>query len=217
MYNDQLPRILDVREDAEDRGHEHYLPRFQISIEMRSSETSLCSGSSLPWAVFQLLIITTNIDASWAAAAAVTKTPAISSAGTPYFDYETQQLTDEVIERLRDGPDAAEYAGLFEFDNGVDPDDDVLPQLGKCKVFPGDEDWPSEKKWDKFNELLGNALIATTPLAAPCYPSWGEYGTAKCEEIGAKWTDAYFQYACLFALRIPPHSFHLSYAMVQVI
>ncbi|KAK7750820.1 hypothetical protein SLS62_007219 [Diatrype stigma] len=160
------------------------------------AKPSRCSDSSLHWAIFQLLVFTTNIGASWAAAAAaVAKTPAISSAGTPYFEYETQQLTDEVIGRLRQDPDAAEYASLFDFDNdSVDPEnyDAVLPKQGRCKVFPGDEDWPSDKTWDTFNGLLGNTLIPTTPLAAPCYPSRNEYSAEKCEEVTAKWGDAYF-------------------------
>lgn len=186
----------------------------KLPLKMRLSNTSLSSSSSLPWAIFPLLDFTSHVNAlsslSLSSRApigpAVAKVPAISSVGTPYFEYETRQLTDEVIRSIREDSSTAEYAGLFDFDNGVDADALGPATHGKCKVFPGDEDWPSEEKWDKFDELLGNALIPTIPLAAPCYPSWGEYSTDKCEEITAKWSDAYFQYGCLL---VPLSSVHM--------
>lgn len=171
---------------------------------MRLSEISP-SGCSLPWVILQLLVVfSTHSKASLLSdhasiQSAAVKVPPVSVAGTPYFEYETQQLTEEVIKSIEVDSDAAEYISLFDFDNGAYTDTFRPSTHKKCKVFPGDEDWPSEKKWNKFDKLLGNALIPTTPLAAPCYPSWGEYSAEKCEEITAKWSDAYFQYACLLA------------------
>ena len=47
----------------------------------------------------------------------------------------------------------------------------------------------------RFARLLGgDALIPTIPLAAPCYPDRAEYSAAKCEDITARWSDAYLQY-----------------------
>lgn len=40
---------------------------------------------------------------------------------------------------------------------------------GACRVFPGDEAWPSQETWDTFGKLLGGVLIKTVPIAALCY------------------------------------------------
>ena len=161
-------------------------------------------GNGLPWAAAaQLASIISYAQASDAiiTEGAAAKVTSISSAGAPYFEYETRQLTDEVIERLSEDPDLAADANLFDFDHGADADEEALgglPHHRRCKVFPGDNDWPTERIWDKFEKLLGGkkALIPTTPLAAPCYPDRPEYSPEKCEEITARWSDAYLQYAC---------------------
>ncbi len=93
---------------------------------------------------------------------------------------------------------SAEYADLFDFDHDFGTAagaNDASPPSGPggCKVFPGDEDWPPESKWDAFDEQLDKALILTVPLAAPCYPERKEYDVKKCEDITARWADAYFQ------------------------
>ncbi|RYP80263.1 hypothetical protein DL769_002565 [Monosporascus sp. CRB-8-3] len=151
---------------------------------------------SLPCAVVRLAFVTRVSASDGVAAEPIAAEVASESlAGTPYFEYETWQLTDQVLERIRDDPDAAEYASLFDFDGSVSTGNHPSSRPPRCRVFPGDEDWPSERKWKIFNKLLGNALIPTTPLAAPCYSNWGVYDAAKCEAITANWGDAYIQEA----------------------
>jgi hypothetical protein len=125
----------------------------------------------------------------------------VSAAGASYFGYETRQLTDEVVHLLYSNPDLAGDARLFDFDHKTDTDEEARSGAHhhrRCKVFPGDDDWPSKSTWDKFERLLGGkgTLIPTTPIAAPCYPDRKEYSPEKCEEITAKWSDPYLQYVC---------------------
>ncbi|KAH8602673.1 FAD/FMN-containing isoamyl alcohol oxidase-like protein MreA [Bisporella sp. PMI_857] len=119
---------------------------------------------------------------------------AASQAGARWFDYESVQLTDENIKHIGDGPDAAKYARLFTFNN---PETSNVPftKTGECKVFPGDDAWPSETEWNVFNDLLGGALIPTIPIAAPCYQNWGIYDASKCSSIIANFTSTYFHEA----------------------
>ena len=153
---------------------------------------------SLLWAAAQMMILRHVAPAhATFEGAAVAKVSAVSSAGAAYFEYETLQLTDGVIERLRHDPEMAEHAGLFDFDHGVGEAQGGQHHhhQGRCKVFPGDDEWPSQRTWDRFARLLGgDALIPTIPLAAPCYPDRAEYSAAKCEDITARWSDAYLQY-----------------------
>lgn len=119
---------------------------------------------------------------------AVTFIPAESTkADAPLFEYETKQLTDGVIAKL-----SAEDAKLFGFDDSA-----VAPSFKKrsgfCKIFPGDNDWPSQKTWDRFNELVDGALIPTIPLAAPCYRNFGVYDPEKCAAIAKNDTNPYAQ------------------------
>ena len=126
---------------------------------------------------------------------------ASAAAGASYFEYETHQLTDEVLHRLRGDPDLAVDAHLYDFDHETDTGEEARsgpPHHRRCKVFPGDDDWPSERTWDRFESLLGGkgTLKPTTPLAAPCYPDRKEYNPEKCAEITARWSDPYLQYVC---------------------
>lgn len=57
-----------------------------------------------------------------------------------------------------------------------------------CKCFPGDACWPSIKDWDKLNKTVDGRLIATVPLASPCYDSWGNYNEDICENLQELWT-----------------------------
>ncbi|PSN65436.1 FAD/FMN-containing isoamyl alcohol oxidase-like protein MreA [Corynespora cassiicola Philippines] len=105
------------------------------------------------------------------------------------FDYETKQLTEDFLESL-----STEEQLSFGFvDNAVDSGD-FLPS-GKCKVFPGDEDWPTNEIWDKFNELTDDSLVPTVPIAAPCYKNWDVYDEAKCAEITENYIDPYLHEA----------------------
>lgn len=110
-----------------------------------------------------------------------------TAAGTPLFEFETKQLTDEVIGRLSPGD-----AKLINFDEGAVNSNITVQPAGFCKVFPGDADWPSQSTWERFNELLDGALIPTVPSAAPCYPNWGLYDKAKCLAIQANFSSPWY-------------------------
>jgi hypothetical protein len=56
---------------------------------------------------------------------------------------------------------------LFEPASGTAPN----VTNSRCKVYPGDTNWPSDDAWSKLNELSSGRLLAEpTPLAAVCYP-----------------------------------------------
>ncbi|KAF1949395.1 FAD/FMN-containing isoamyl alcohol oxidase-like protein MreA [Byssothecium circinans] len=101
----------------------------------------------------------------------------LAALSTPLFQYETKQLTDAIVASL---PTTDQR--LFGFDDTA-VNSSLFRRSGECKVFPGDEEWPSEETWDRFDELIDGALIPTVPLAAPCYKSWGVYDPAKCAAI----------------------------------
>ena len=73
------------------------------------------------------------------------------------------------------------------------PSANVAKSNQTCKTMPGDEGYPPQAIWDVFNKTLGNALVQTIPVAAPCYKSFGVYDSAKCDEITAIFTTAKLQ------------------------
>ncbi|KAF2015808.1 isoamyl alcohol oxidase-like protein [Aaosphaeria arxii CBS 175.79] len=114
-----------------------------------------------------------------------------STVPAPLFAYEKKQLTIERIAAL-----SPEDAALIDFDDdAVDSDVIIDKPKGFCKVFPGDDDWPSDDKWDKFDELVDGALIPTIPLAAPCYKNWGLYNPQQCAKIANQSVDPYLHEA----------------------
>ncbi|KAF2179737.1 FAD-binding domain-containing protein [Zopfia rhizophila CBS 207.26] len=125
-------------------------------------------------------------------AAAVTSE---SVSGAELFDYETTQLTDEVLQQLAESNSTAEYANLVSFDNGSEDSDALARRSGSCKSFPGDASWPKEMVWNIFDFLTGGALIPTIPIAAPCYKNWNNYDAGKCASIISKFPDPYFHEA----------------------
>ncbi|KAK0642103.1 hypothetical protein B0T16DRAFT_516705 [Cercophora newfieldiana] len=89
------------------------------------------------------------------------------------------QLTDAVVANLT--AHRIPGASLFAFD--------AKPTTNaKCKLFPGDADWPSKPLWSIFNLLTGNALIETVPIGAVCYENSGYYSEPACKELLAGWT-----------------------------
>lgn len=64
-----------------------------------------------------------------------------------------------------------------------DPDDN-----SDCKCFPGDACWPSAEEWGALNETVDGRLIATIPLASPCYYSWGNHDEDTCDTLQELWT-----------------------------
>ncbi|KGO48556.1 FAD linked oxidase, N-terminal [Penicillium expansum] len=111
-----------------------------------------------------------------------------SVAGAPLFDGEKFQLTDHDIAKL-----SQHQSALVKF--GSEGSDKTTQPTGKCKVFPGDHQWPSQSEWSTLDSLLGGALIKTVPLAASCYSSWPEYDSEECERISSQWTDSHLHAA----------------------
>ncbi|KAF2198717.1 FAD-binding domain-containing protein [Delitschia confertaspora ATCC 74209] len=100
------------------------------------------------------------------------------------FAFEKVQLTEKHLDSLSD-----EDASLFAFQYSAAAKNSTP---ARCRVFPGDNKWPSEKGWAKLSRQLStpNGLIATVPQAAPCYP--GQYqNAAKCQQMTANWTNSY--------------------------
>jgi hypothetical protein len=105
------------------------------------------------------------------------------------FEFETLQLTPQSLARV-------DPRSRFLYDFGdasrAPPGDYALPPIGKCKVFPGDHNWPNPGTWNEFNQLTGGALISTVPQASPCY--YGpHYNAATCATLTANWTNSYTQ------------------------
>ncbi|OQE29394.1 hypothetical protein PENSTE_c002G02164 [Penicillium steckii] len=117
------------------------------------------------------------------AVSAVSRVAVQSSSGAPLFESETLQLTDSSLSHLSKNESA-----LFDF--GKNDSTLHTRSFGACKVFPGDWLWPSNWVWWLFDELLGNALIKTVPLAASCYSSWPEYDAEKCSTLNSEWNDS---------------------------
>ena len=131
---------------------------------------------------FCLLLFALGVFAIEPAVATVSAKSTIADA--PLFNYETRQLTDEVIAKL-----SAEDAKWFGTATAT-----PRRERGFCKAFPGDDDWPSEHIWNRFNRLTDGALIPTIPLAAPCYKNFGVYNQTKCAAIAEDTEDIYTQY-----------------------
>ncbi|KAH3945651.1 hypothetical protein HBH70_122520 [Parastagonospora nodorum] len=118
---------------------------------------------------------------------AATTVPTVSPAGVDLFPFEAVQFTEEVLERASTQSNShVNITGLFGFDDNTDIHLEHLS--GTCKVFPGDQNYPDALVWSEFDHLLGNALIETTPVAAPCYQSSGMYDALKCADISARFT-----------------------------
>lgn len=62
----------------------------------------------------------------------------------------------------------------------------------KCKVWPGDADWPSETRWNALNSSLGGALIKGVPPASYCYPGEG-FNEARCAAARRSFSSIVFQ------------------------
>ncbi|USP77380.1 hypothetical protein yc1106_04654 [Curvularia clavata] len=62
----------------------------------------------------------------------------------------------------------------------------------KCKVYPGDPEWPSDEAWSQLSKLTGDRVItAPTPRAAVCYAG-EEYNAAECSRYTvSEWQKSY--------------------------
>ncbi|KAJ6031367.1 FAD linked oxidase N-terminal [Penicillium herquei] len=112
----------------------------------------------------------------------------VSDAGVPLFKSETFQLTEKSLRSLK-----SSQKELFGFQG--DNTSANADARAKCRLLPGDKAWPSESTWSELDSALGGALIKTVPLAASCYPSWPEYDSAKCTDVGDDWEVSYMHAA----------------------
>ncbi|KAG6364993.1 hypothetical protein INS49_006598 [Diaporthe citri] len=55
----------------------------------------------------------------------------------------------------------------------------------RCKCFPGDACWPSQRAWENFNKTVGGRLVRTVPLGSPCHDP--HYDEALCETLKNDW------------------------------
>lgn len=54
-----------------------------------------------------------------------------------------------------------------------------------CRVFPGDDQWPTTKDWNTLNKTVSGRLVATVPIAAQChYPN---YNQEACKYVQDNW------------------------------
>ncbi|KAF1993409.1 FAD-binding domain-containing protein [Amniculicola lignicola CBS 123094] len=83
------------------------------------------------------------------------------------FPWEEIQLTD------------AETQDYPEIRFGNDKND---PPARACRFIPGDDEWPSDQAWAKFNETLGGVLLKPLPLASVCYTGPNFNSTRLCRE-----------------------------------
>ncbi|KAL8832099.1 MAG: hypothetical protein Q9191_000478 [Dirinaria sp. TL-2023a] len=73
---------------------------------------------------------------------------------------------------------------------------------GGCRFIPSDPEWPSEQQWAILNKTVSGRLIATVPVAAPCYHSTYDvttkkyepstYNEAACAAVKKGWHDPAF-------------------------
>lgn len=113
-----------------------------------------------------------------------------TDAGIDYFEFETAQLTPEVIANL--ATKGVANVSLFDF---AAPGKPSVPRP-PCKAYPGTPEWPPEPLWSDFDSLVGGRLVKTVPLAAPCFSSWPEVkDDSRCAVVKSQWGIPRFQYA----------------------
>jgi len=67
---------------------------------------------------------------------------------------------------------------------------------------PDDKCWPSNGIWNLFNYTVSGNLIATSPIAASCYPG-PQQDAAQCKYVDDNWSDAYYQISNPVGLSYP--------------
>ena len=100
------------------------------------------------------------------------------------FEYADTQLTKRDIEGFP----------AIGFGNTANR---ILPRASpRCKVFPGDQDWPSDDAWQRFNVSLSGALLKPSPPGAVCYPTHPSFNAAACAFLlnNASTTNFYFDH-----------------------
>ena len=112
-------------------------------------------------------------------------------------------MTDEVLEKLNDTDQVAQYAHLFAFsDKNSNLSSGIQRRAGGCKTYPGDSLWPSPFLWDIFDLLLGKAISPIVPIASPCYENstYDDFNAAKCATISSNWNQGNTQYVQLWQI-----------------
>ncbi|XDG05417.1 hypothetical protein ABKA04_005032 [Annulohypoxylon sp. FPYF3050] len=91
-----------------------------------------------------------------------------------------------IIEALKPRPLLSDSIRLSQDDIGdfsaIDFGDETTAsryQAADCKVFPGDEAWPSLEEWTLLNGTLGGALLKPKPVASSCYQG-PDFNQAEC-------------------------------------
>ncbi|KAI1811657.1 hypothetical protein GGS20DRAFT_578909 [Poronia punctata] len=56
---------------------------------------------------------------------------------------------------------------------------------GRCKNFPGDRSWPTNRDWAQLNSTVGGRLRASHPLGSACHDP--EYVAETCENLKKTW------------------------------
>ena len=91
-----------------------------------------------------------------------------SAAISVNFSWEASQLA---VNETANYPDIA-----FGDATGVN----ATYQGPKCRVAPGDPEWPTFEDWTKFNKTLGGVLLQPSPPGAVCYRNHPRYDAAQC-------------------------------------
>ena len=81
---------------------------------------------------------------------------------------EALQFTDSVFDRIANDDATTDFADVFAFESNSTVN---RRRFSNCKTYPGDSLWPSKLVWNIFDLLLGRRLLATEPIASPCYDS----------------------------------------------
>lgn len=129
-------------------------------------------------------------DASTTASYNLSLAPAVTKAAntTGLFQAETLQLTDSVLKTVHSELAAAGLGNISAiFDFGTNSTAATKRGASQCKVYAGDDDWPSDSTWYAFNSLLDNGLLGVSPLASPCYTNWDNFDSDLCAEITSSW------------------------------
>ena len=86
------------------------------------------------------------------------------------FPYELAQLTESEVQKFP----------AIAFGN-LSSSTDSYKGL-RCRVGPGDHDWPSDQEWAAFNQSLEGKLLKPVPPGAVCYPG-SHYDKDKCQFV----------------------------------
>lgn len=112
----------------------------------------------------------------------------VSNALVTLLPAEALQLTDSVFDRIAHDDTTSEFADVFAFESNNTLN---KRRVSNCKTYPGDNLWPSKLVWNIFDLLLGRRLLATEPIASPCYDSiWGSKNLAECNALVDRFTKA---------------------------